>query len=304
MEEPAAHAGQKRHAPESPSPVSVVTPKDEDIQAGGSAASNTGEDKARCRPILKRSRACIQCRQAKVKCDGEMPCSRCVQRRKGDACRLQDGGGVSKGDANLGIGLAQRHQGAARASTCTGPGLAGLGQPWAGSDLFAGQPMGANVLLRASHSPGDGWPQGLTAPSVSAVNGLSTGSMQTGSEWGTGGKGVGLEGMGGGMGGLFGAQSAGSVAGIGLAPSLSAVNGLSTGSMRTGSEWGTGGKGVGLEGMGIGIGGLLGAQSAGSVAGIGPGSLNAAPSVLSDLIRQCIASSRSLLSAWGFSSHA
>ena len=250
MEEPAADAGQKRHAPESPSPVSVVTPKDEDIQAGGSAASNTGEDKAWCRRILKRSRACIQCRQAKVKCDGEMPCSRCVQRRKGDACRLQDGGGVSKGDANLGIGLAQRHQGAARASTCTGPGLAGLGQPWAGSDPFAGQPMGANVLLRASHSPGDGWPQGLTAPSVSAVNGLSTGSMQTG------------------------------------------------------SEWGTGGKGVGLEGMGGGIGGLLGAQSAGSVAGIGPGSLNAAPSVLSDLIRQCIASSRSLLSAWGFSSHA
>ena len=304
MEEPAALAGQKRHAPESPSPVSVVTPKDEDIQAGGSAASNTGEDKAWCRRILKRSRACKQCRQAKVKCDGEMPCSRCVQRRKGDACRLQDGGGVSKGDANLGIGLAQRHQGAARASTCTGPGLAGLGQPWAGSDLFPGQPVGANVLLRASHSPGDGWPQGLTAPSVSAVNGLSTGSMQTGSEWGTGGKGVGLEGMGGGMGGLLGAQSAGSVAGIGLAPSLSAVNGLSTGSMRTGSEWGVGGKGVGLEGMGIGMGGLLGAQSAGSVAGIGPGSLNAAPSVLSDLIRQCIASSRSLLSAWGFSSHA
>ena len=242
-EEATAKAGQKRHAPESLSPVSVVTPKDDDIQAGGSAASNIEEDKAGCRSILKRSRACTQCRQAKVKCDGEMPCSRCVQRRKGDQCRSQDGGDVSKGDASLGIGLAQRHLGAARASTCTDRGLAGLGQPWAGSDLFAGQPMDANVLRRVSHSSGDGWPQGLTAPSVSAIHGLSTGSV------------------------------------------------------RTGSEWGTAGKGVGLEEMGGGIGGWLGAHSTGSVAGIGPGSLNAAPCVLRDLIRQCVASSRSLLSA-------
>ena len=55
-EEATAKAGQKRHAPESLSPVSVVTPKDDDIQAGGSAASNIEEDKAGCRSILKRSR--------------------------------------------------------------------------------------------------------------------------------------------------------------------------------------------------------------------------------------------------------
>jgi len=43
------------------------------------------------RRVLGHSQACKQCSKSKIKCDGERPCSRCLQREMADECEDQEG---------------------------------------------------------------------------------------------------------------------------------------------------------------------------------------------------------------------
>ena len=162
--------GQKRRAGEC---WADTAPTSDGQDTGAGAGTMARKTRVNLRPL----QACLQCNQAKVKCNGERPCQRCLIRKDGDQCRPQSGGHQSKGRARRGQrkNLAGRlaHAGTPANAFVVPETQAGLVAPYGGmlrdSDAVRAMttPGAGDRLYGLGLPPGTGvWGWGQTAAAI------------------------------------------------------------------------------------------------------------------------------------------